>query len=72
MATESRLKGGYQGIECDKDGNLLEAGMATVAVLLKNGDFVVPPFTKILVGTTVIKILNFLENDMIPNYAKYK
>jgi hypothetical protein len=42
--------------------------MATVAVLLENGDFVVPPFTRILAGTTIIKLLEFLEHDFIPNY----
>lgn len=40
--------------------------MATVAVLLKNGDFVIPPFERILVGTTAIKILKFIEEEVIP------
>ena len=48
MATESRSRGGYIGIEQDKDGYLLEGTMATVAVLLKNGDFIIPPFDRIL------------------------
>ena len=45
--------------------------MATVAVLLKNGDFVIPPFDRILSGTTAIKIMNFIEKDVIPNNSKY-
>lgn len=32
----------------DKEGYLLEATVATVAVLLKNGDFVIPPFERII------------------------
>lgn len=60
MATESREKGGYLCIEQDKDGYLLEAMMATVALLLQNGDFLVPPFDRILQGTTAVKILEFV------------
>ncbi len=47
-------------IEADKNGYLLEGSVATVAVLLDNGDFVVPPFERILPGTTAIKILEYL------------
>jgi hypothetical protein len=51
----------------------LEASIATIGVLLKNGDFVVPPFEKILAGTTVIKIFEFLEEEVFPNYeTKYE
>ena len=59
--TLSAQKGGYLGIEKDSNGNLLEASCATVAVLLKNGSFVVPPFEKILLGTTVVKIMKYIE-----------
>ena len=45
---------------------MLEGSCATVGVLLKNGDFVVPPFTKILPGTTAIKIMDFIEKQVIP------
>jgi hypothetical protein len=38
--------------------------MATVAVLLKNGDFIIPPFDRILSGTTAIKIMDFLEKEV--------
>lgn len=61
IATMARSKGGYIGIKEDNEGYLLEGTMATVGVLLKNGDFVVPSFDKILAGTTVIKILEFLD-----------
>lgn len=66
IATESKAQGGYLAIEADKEGYLLEGSVATVAVLLKNGDFVVPPFERILPGTTAIKILDFIENEVIP------
>ena len=39
--------------------------MATVAVLLNNGDFVVPPFERILPGTTAIKIMDDIENEVL-------
>ena len=67
IASESKAKGGYLAIEADKDGYLLEGSVATVAVLLKNGDFIVPPFERILPGTTAIKILDYLEKEVIPS-----
>jgi len=66
IATESKSKGGYLAIEADRNGYLLEGSVATVAVLLSNGDFVVPPFERILPGTTAIKILDYLEQEVIP------
>lgn len=71
MASESRSRGGYIAIEQDKDGYLLEGTMATVAVLLKNGEFIIPPFDRILKGTTAIKIMDYLEHEVIPNAHKY-
>jgi branched-subunit amino acid aminotransferase/4-amino-4-deoxychorismate lyase len=66
MATDTRSKDGYAGIEQDREGFLLEASMATVAVLLRNGDFIIPPFDRIVPGTTAIKILRFIEEEVIP------
>ena len=60
IATESKSQGGYLAIEADQNGYLLEGSVATVAILLKNGDFIVPPFDRILPGTTAIKILDYL------------
>ena len=71
MTTESKLKGGYLGIQIDKDGYLLEASIATVALLLKNGDFLIPPFNRIIKGTTAIQILDYLEKEVLPNYLTY-
>lgn len=70
IASESKAKGGYLGIECDKNGYLLESTTATIAVLLKNGDFIVPPFDRILAGTTAIKILEFVEDEVLANQTK--
>ena len=75
IATESKAQGGYLAIEADKNGYLLEGSVATLAVLLRNGDFIVPPFERILPGTTAIKILEFLEQEVflkniLPDYLK--
>jgi len=55
------------GITEDKEGNLLEGATATVGVLLKSGSFVVPPSEDILEGTTINKIIAFLQKEVIPN-----
>ena len=68
LATESKSQGGYLAIEADKNGYLLEGSVATVAVLLKNGEFIVPPFERILPGTTAIKILDYLEKEVLIDY----
>lgn len=61
----SRRKGGFLGIEMDDEGYLLEGSMSTVGVLLKNGDFVVPPPERILAGTTVKKAFQCIEDEFI-------
>lgn len=66
IVTQSKNKGGYLAIEADKDGFLLEGSLSTVAVLLKNGDFVVPPVDRIIPGTTAIKIFKFIEQEVVP------
>ena len=66
IATESKAQGGYLAIEADKNGYLLEGSVATVAVLMNNGDFIVPPFERILPGTTAIKILDYLDKEVLP------
>jgi len=60
-STKAKLRGGYLGIEADELDNLLEGPTSTVAVHLKSGEFVVPPADKILPGTTMLKVLAFLE-----------
>jgi branched-subunit amino acid aminotransferase/4-amino-4-deoxychorismate lyase len=69
IATESKSQGGYLAIEADKNGYLLEGSVATVAVLLSNGDFIVPPFDRILPGTTAIKILDYLQQEVLTSQA---
>lgn len=70
-ASEVKTKGGYLGIESDKDGYMLEASCATIGVLLESGEFVIPPFDRILSGTTAIKILNYINNEIIPNKIEF-
>lgn len=60
IATESKSQGGYLAIEADRHGFLLEGSVATVAVLLRSGEFIVPPFDRILPGTTAIKAIDYL------------
>lgn len=50
----------------DNDGYLLEATAATVGVLLKNGDFIVPPWDRIIFGTTAVKVMEYIQNEIIP------
>jgi branched-subunit amino acid aminotransferase/4-amino-4-deoxychorismate lyase len=67
VSKKARENGGYMGIMLDENGSLLECPTSNVAFLLKDGSFSVPPFDKTLVGTTIIRVLNFVENDLIPN-----
>jgi branched-subunit amino acid aminotransferase/4-amino-4-deoxychorismate lyase len=63
----SREQGGYLGIMVDEEGNLLESPISNIAFVLKNGDFNVPPFDKTLVGTTVLRLFDFVRDVLIPN-----
>lgn len=65
IATESKAQGGYLAIEADSEGYMLEGSVATVAVLMKNGQFIIPPFDRILPGTTAIKILEYIEKFVL-------
>ena len=67
VTKESRDQGGYLGIMTDDRGNLLETSMSNIAFVLKNGEFNVPPFDKTLIGTTVVRVLDFVNNELIPN-----
>lgn len=62
----SRDNGGYLGIMTDSEGNLMESPISNLAFYLNDGSFSVPPFDRTLAGTTVIRCLDFIENEMIP------
>lgn len=68
----SRRKGGFLGIEMDSEGYLLEGSMSTVGVLLKTGDFVVPPPERILSGTTVKKAFDCIQEEIEKNQGYVK
>ena len=57
----------------DENGNILETSMSNVAFVLKSGEsngsyvFNVPPFDKTLMGTTVVRVLEFVNKELIPN-----
>jgi branched-subunit amino acid aminotransferase/4-amino-4-deoxychorismate lyase len=67
VTKKSRDEGGYLGIMTDEKGNILETSMSNVAFVLKSGEFNVPPFDKTLIGTTVIRVLDFVNKELIPN-----
>jgi hypothetical protein len=50
----------------DENGYLLESPMSNIAFVLKDGSFNVPPFDKTLVGTTVLRIMDFVQTELIP------
>lgn len=67
VTKQAREEGGYLGIMVDGEGNLLESPMSNLAFVLNNGDFNVPPFEKTLIGTTVLRVLDFVNKDLLPN-----
>jgi len=62
----SKREGGYLGIMTDDQGNILESPMSNIAFVLNNGDFSVPPFDKTLVGTTVVRVMDYVNKFLIP------
>lgn len=71
VTKQSKDNGGYLGIMVDEDGNLLESPISNIAFVIKdkNGNLVfnVPPFDKTLVGTTVVRLFEYIKSDLIPN-----
>jgi branched-subunit amino acid aminotransferase/4-amino-4-deoxychorismate lyase len=67
VTKKAKELGGYLGIMTDENGYLLESPMSNIAFVLKDGSFNVPPFDKTLVGTTVLRILEYVQSDLIPN-----
>lgn len=51
---------GYLGMIVDKEGHLLEASVANMAVILPDKVFLLPPFDKTLQGTTSMKCLEYI------------
>ena len=66
VCKKSREQGGYLGIMTDDEGNLLESPTSNIAFVLKDGSFNVPPFDKTLVGTTVLRVMEYVESELIP------
>ena len=60
MANESKKKGGYQGIKALENGVLLEASMANIAFIFGK-EFATPRFETVIEGTTIKKLLKFVE-----------
>ena len=75
VTMEARKKGGYLGIMTSKEGYLLEASIMNVAFVYKNGDFVTPKFDKSLKGTTLIEVMDlinevFIKNEVVRNLVQ--
>ncbi|EGR30778.1 zinc-binding dehydrogenase family protein, putative [Ichthyophthirius multifiliis] len=66
IANTSKQKGGYQGLKIDENGNVLEAAMANIGIVLKNQEFWTPPGEKIVEGTTLKKCFQFMKEELIP------
>lgn len=60
-----KQKQGYLGIMLDDEGNMLEGPISNIAFVMKNNSFRVPSFEKTLKGTTIIKCLRYIEENMI-------
>ncbi len=72
MANESKKRGGYLGIKIDKDHNFVEAAIANIGFVLKNQTFVLPTFEKCIAGTTIKRVLIYLQDELVYiNFEKY-
>lgn len=49
----------------DEDGSLLEAAIANIGIVLKNGEFLTPPPDKIIDGTTLKKCLSLFKEQFV-------
>eukprot|EP01016_Furgasonia_blochmanni_P054925 TRINITY_DN9110_c0_g1_i1.p1 TRINITY_DN9110_c0_g1~~TRINITY_DN9110_c0_g1_i1.p1 ORF type:complete len:423 (+),score=28.22 TRINITY_DN9110_c0_g1_i1:267-1535(+) len=65
-AMRSKEQGGHQGIQVDENGYIMELGAANVALVLRDGSFVTPPFDKILAGWTVSTALKHAQEVLVP------
>ena len=61
MANKSKSLGGYQGIKAYQNGILLEAAVANIAFIFGK-QFATPRFETVIKGTTIIKLLKYIEH----------
>jgi len=55
----------YMGIFTDDNGYLLESPTNNIAFVLKDKTFLVPPFDKTLVGTTILRCFDYIKDELI-------
>jgi len=67
VTKKAKEKGGYLGIMVDELGHVLESPMSNIAFVFHNNEFNVPPFDKTLKGTTVVRLMEYIEEQLIPN-----
>ena len=61
-----KKKGGYLGIMCDENMNLLESPISNIVFVTKDDILIIPSFNKTLKGTTISKCMTFVNNELIP------
>ena len=66
VTKKAKSQGGYLGVMVDEYGNMLESPISNVAFVLHNGTFSVPSFEKTLAGTTVIRCMQYVNDELIP------
>ncbi len=59
-------RGGMFGVLVDADGYLAEACVLNATFVTDEGDLVTPPFQGILRGTTVRRVLELAEQELVP------
>ena len=55
----------FMGIFTDENGYLLESPTNNIAFVLNDNTFLSPPFEKTLVGTTLVRCFDFINNELI-------
>jgi len=55
----------YMGIFTDREGNLLECPTSNIGFILKDNSFCVPPFDKTIQGTTVMRLFEYVNKELI-------
>jgi branched-subunit amino acid aminotransferase/4-amino-4-deoxychorismate lyase len=61
----AQVEDAFMGIFTDENGYLLESPTNNIAFVMKDRTFVVPPFDKTLVGTTVLRCFDYIKEELI-------
>jgi len=61
----AQVEEAFMGIFTDESGHLLESPTNNIAFVMKDKSFCVPPFDKTLVGTTVLRCLEYIKEELM-------